>query len=161
MLWVACPWAGAGACQGVAVPVLDLILGEQAVEAPCQEEQEGAWASEAYLDACCQEERVAVRAEAHRRQPGGPGPQHLEAWPLKGALLEASNQVEEQEGNLEVACLAWASQIPEQLAPASEQTVAAEHLQTADVAGLPAREGSAQPGVALRPSRVALPWNPS
>lgn len=38
-----------GACQEVAVPVLDLILGEQEVEEPCQEEQEGAWASEAYL----------------------------------------------------------------------------------------------------------------
>lgn len=38
-----------GACQGVVVPVLDLILVEQEVEAPCQEVQEGAWASEAYL----------------------------------------------------------------------------------------------------------------
>lgn len=49
MLWVACPWAGAGACQVVAVPVLGLIPVEQEEEAPCQEEREGAWASEAYL----------------------------------------------------------------------------------------------------------------
>lgn len=38
-----------GACQGAAVPLLDLILEEQGVEAPCQGEQEGAWASEAFL----------------------------------------------------------------------------------------------------------------
>lgn len=49
VLWVACPWAGVGACQGEAAPVVDLILEEQEVEAPCQEEQAGAWASEAYL----------------------------------------------------------------------------------------------------------------
>lgn len=49
VLWVACPWAGVGACQGEVVPVIDLILGEQEVEAPCQEEQGEAWASEAYL----------------------------------------------------------------------------------------------------------------
>lgn len=49
VLWVACPSAGVGAFQGAAVPVTDLIPGEQEVEAPCQEEQEGAWASEAYL----------------------------------------------------------------------------------------------------------------
>lgn len=33
----------------VAVSVIDLILGEQEAAAPCQEDQEGAWASGAYL----------------------------------------------------------------------------------------------------------------
>lgn len=57
------------ACPGVAVPVIDLIPGEQEVEAPCQEVLEEAWASEAYLDACCQEGTVVVQAEARHRRP--------------------------------------------------------------------------------------------
>lgn len=39
---------GVEACWGAAVPG-GLILVEQEAEAPCQEEQEEAWASEAYL----------------------------------------------------------------------------------------------------------------
>lgn len=150
-----------GACQGVEVHVVDLILGEQEVEAPCQEDQEEAWASEAYLDACCQEGRVVVRVEAQHRHPAGLVPPHLEAWPLKGALMEASIQEEEQEGNQEEACLAWASQFPLQLELALEHSVEAERLQTADVAGLPGRAGFVQPAVALLPSHVALLWSPS
>lgn len=85
-----------GACQVVAVPVIDLTLGEQEVEAPCQEDREGAWPSAAYLDACCQEGRVVVRVEAHRRHPVGLVLLHLEACPLKGASMEASIQEEER-----------------------------------------------------------------
>lgn len=143
------------------MPVIDLILGEQEVEAPCQEDQEGAWASEAYLDACCQEGRVVVRVEVHHHHPVGPLPLDLEAWPLKGALMEASIQGEEQEGNQEVACLAWASQLPLQLELALEHLVVAEHLQTADVACLPGRGGFVLQGVALQPSHVVLLWSPS
>lgn len=150
-----------GACQGVAVPVVDLILGEQEVEAPCQEDQEEAWASEAYLDACCQEGRVVDRVEVHRRPPVGLVPLHLEAWPLKGALTEASIQAEEQEGKQEEACLVWALQFPLQSELALGHSAVAEHLQTADAACLPGREGFVQPGVALQPSHVALLWNPS
>lgn len=143
------------------MPGIDLIPGEQEVEAPCQEEQGGAWASEAYLDACCQEGRVVVQVVAHRRHPVGLVLLHLEACSLKGALMVASIQEEEREGNQGVACLAWASQIPLQLGPVSGHSVGAERLQTADVAGLPGKEGFVQPGVALQPNRVALLWNPS
>lgn len=48
-LWVACPLAGVEACQGAEALVLDLIPVEQGAEAPCQEEQAVAWASEAFL----------------------------------------------------------------------------------------------------------------
>lgn len=48
-LWVACPWAGVEACQGAEALALDLIPGEQGAGAPCQEEQEEALASEAFL----------------------------------------------------------------------------------------------------------------
>lgn len=150
-----------GAYQEVAAPVLDLILGEQEVGAPCQEELEEAWASEAYLDACWQEGRVVVREEAHHRQPVGLVPLHLEAWTLKGALMAASIQEEEQEENQEVACLAWASHFPLPSGPASEHWVVAERLQTADVACLPGREGFVQPGVVLQLSHDVLPSNPS
>lgn len=143
------------------MPVLDLILGELEAEAPCQEEQEGAWASEAYLDACWQEGRAVVQVEAQQQQPVGLVHLHLEAWASWGASLEASIQEEEQEGNQEVACLAWASQSLVQLGPVSERLAVAERLQTADEAGLPVREGFVQRGVALQPSRVALPWSPS
>lgn len=57
MLWVACPWAGVVAWQGAVVPVVDLILEEQEVEAPYQGEQAGAWASEAYL---CKRNKVCI-----------------------------------------------------------------------------------------------------
>lgn len=143
------------------MPVLDLIPGEQEVEAPCQEEQEGALASEAYLGACCQEGRVVVLGVAHHRQPVGLVPLHLEAWAWKGALLEAWIQEEEQGGNQGVACLAWASQIPEQLGQVLEHWVVVEHLQTADEVCLPGTEGFVQPGVAQQPSHVFLLWNPS
>lgn len=143
------------------MPVLDLILGEQEVEEPYQEEQEGAWASEAYLDACCQGGMVVVQVGDHQRLSVGLEHPHLEAWPLKGASMEASIQEEEQGGNREVACLAWAFQIPVQLGLVLEQMVVAERLQTADVVCLPGTEGSVQPGVALQPSRAALLWNPS
>lgn len=59
---------GVGAYRGAAVPV-DLILVEQEVEGPCQEEQEGAWASEAYLDAYFQGGRVVVQVEVHHHHP--------------------------------------------------------------------------------------------
>lgn len=49
MLWVACPLAGVEACQGAEALLLDWIPVEQGAEAPCQEEQEAAWASEASL----------------------------------------------------------------------------------------------------------------
>lgn len=160
-LWAASPWAGVGACQGAVVPVLDLIPEGQEVEAPCREVQAGAWASEAFLDACCQEGRVVVQVEAHHLQPVGLVPLHLGAWPLKGASLEASIQEEEREERREVACLAWASQIPGQSGQAWEQTVVAGHLQTADGVCRLGKVGFVQPGVALRPSRVALLWNPS
>lgn len=46
-LWEACPQV-VGACWGAAEPVEPSLV-EQEVGAPCQEEQEVAWASEAYL----------------------------------------------------------------------------------------------------------------
>lgn len=110
-LWVACPWAGVEACRGAEALVLDWIPAEQGAGAPCQAEQEDAWASEAFLDACLQEGTVVARAEAHHRRPVGPA---HEPWPWRGASLEASIQEEEPEGNLEVACLAWAWQCPSQ-----------------------------------------------
>lgn len=103
-----------GACQGAAVPLLDLILVEQGVEAPCQGEQEGAWASEAFLDACFQGGMVVAQVEVHLQRPVGLVPLQMEACPCWEACLEASIQEEEQEGNLEVACLAWALLFPEQ-----------------------------------------------
>lgn len=143
------------------MPVLELIPGELEVEAPFQEVQEGAWASEAYLDACCREGMVVVRVEAQHHQPEGLVPLHLEAWALQGALLEALIQEEEQGGNQEVACLAWAFQFLVQLGLASGQLVVGEHLQTADVACLPGREGFVRPRVALQLSHVFLLLNPS
>lgn len=98
------------------MPVLDLILVEREVEAPCQEEQEGAWASEAYLDAYCQEGKVVDLVGVHQHHPVDLL-LHLEAWALKGASQEALIQEEEQEGNQEVAFLAWASQIQVQSGP--------------------------------------------
>lgn len=141
--------------------MIELILEAQEVEAPCQEEQEGAWASEAYLDACCQEGKAVVRVEVHHH-PVGLVSLHLEAWPYWGALLEASTQEEEQEGKRqEVAGQAWASQLPVWSGLAAEQSVVAEHLRTAGAACLPGKEGFGRPGVALRPSRDVLLWNPS
>lgn len=97
----------------MAVPVLDLLLEEQEVEAPCQEDQEEAWASAAYLDACWQGGMVVVRVEVLHLRPGGLVSLRLEAWPYLGAYLEALIPEEEQEGkHQEVACLASASQLP-------------------------------------------------
>lgn len=94
------------------MPEADLILEEQEVEAPCQEEQEDALTSEAYLDACWREGRVVVRVEVHLHHPGLV-PLRLEAWPWTGAFVEASIPEEELEGtHREVACLAWACQLP-------------------------------------------------
>lgn len=158
VLWEACPSVGVGACQGAAVHV-DLILVEQGVEAPCQEEQEEALASEAYLDACCQGGMVVVQVEV-LHHPVGLALLLLAASALKGASLEASIQEEEQEGkHPEEACLALASQLPAPSGPVSVQTAVEEHLQTAGEACLPETEGFVQPGVALRPSRGALLWN--
>lgn len=70
---------GVEACWGAAVPV-GLILVEQEVEAPCQEEQEEAWASEAYLDAYRQDRTVVVRVEV-RHHPAGLVSQLLVVWP--------------------------------------------------------------------------------
>lgn len=55
-----------------------------------------------YLDACLQAGMAVVQVEAHHPHPVGPV---REPWPWKGAWLEASIQEEEQEGNLEAACL--------------------------------------------------------
>lgn len=149
---------GVGACRGAAVPV-GLILVEPGVEAPCQEEQEAAWASEAYLGACCQEGRVVVQAEV-LQHPVDPASLLWAAWAWWGASLEASIQEEEQEGkHPEEACLALASQFPSRSRPVSVQTEVEEHPQTAGEACLPETEGSVQPGVALQPSRDALLWN--
>lgn len=109
-LWGACPLAGVEACQGAEALVLDWILVEQGAEAPCQEEQEVAWASEASLDASLQAGTVVAQVEVHHRRPVGP----VRAWPWRGALLEAWTREEEQEGNLEAACLALASLCPSQ-----------------------------------------------
>lgn len=149
---------GVEACRGAAVPV-DLILVEQEVEAPCQEEQEEAWASEAYLDACCQGGRVVVQVEV-LQHPEGLESLLLAAWACWGASLEAWIQEEEPEGkHPEEACLALASQFPSRSRPVSVQTEVEEHLQTAGEACLPETEGFEQPGVALQPSRDALLWN--
>lgn len=75
----ACPWVGVGACPGEAAP-FGLILVEQEVEAPCQEEREEAWASEAFLDACRQEGRVEVLVVV-LRHPAGLGSPLMVAWP--------------------------------------------------------------------------------
>jgi len=143
------------------VPVIDLILEAQEVGAPCQEEQEEACPSEAYLDACCREGKAVVQVEVHHH-PVGLVSLHLEAWPYWGALMEASTPEEEQEGkHQEVACQAWASQLPVWSGPVAERSVVAEHLQTAGEACLPGKEGSGRPGVAPRPSHDVLLWNPS
>lgn len=160
VLWVACPWVGVEACQGVVVPVLGLIQGGQEAEAPCQGEQ-GAWASVAFLDACCQEGRVVVQVEAQLRPAVDQVLQHLGAFASRGAWMEAWIQEEEQGGNQEAAFLAWASRLQELSALVLEHSAVAERLQTADVVCLPGREGSVQPGDALQPSHVALLWSPS
>lgn len=48
---------------------------------------------------------MVALVEAHHHQPVGLVLLHLEAWTLKGALLEALIQEEEQGGTQEVACL--------------------------------------------------------
>lgn len=48
---------------------------------------------------------MVVRVEDHHRLPVGLEHPHLEAWSLKGALMEASIQEEEPGGNQEEACL--------------------------------------------------------
>lgn len=48
---------------------------------------------------------VVAQVEVHLRRPAGLVPLQLEACPCWEACLEASIQEEEQEGNLEAACL--------------------------------------------------------
>lgn len=54
-----------------------------------------------YLDASLQAGTVVAQVEVHHHRPVGP----VRAWPWRGALLEAWTREEEQEGNLEAACL--------------------------------------------------------
>lgn len=61
--------------------------------------------SQDYLDACFLGGTGVVLVEVHHHQPVDLVPLHLEAYPLKEALLEALIQEEEQGGNQEAACL--------------------------------------------------------
>lgn len=97
MLWVAHPSEEEGACWEAGGHAVDSTQEEQEVVAPYQEGQEGAWASEAFLDACCQEERVVVQEEEHQHHPVVLVSLLLEACPSQ-TLMEALILEEEQAG---------------------------------------------------------------